>query len=57
MGDTPEEIARDVMAIGRIDAVPAVLKVLCQTTGIITTTGVVHVLSNSDIWTFKKAID
>lgn len=33
MGDTPEEIARDVKAIGRIDAVPAVLKVLCQTTG------------------------
>ena len=33
MGDTPEEIARDVATIGRIDAVPAVLKVLCQTTG------------------------
>ena len=33
------------------------IRVLCQTTGIITTTGVVHVLSNSDIWTFKKAID
>jgi signal transduction histidine kinase len=33
MGDTPEEIAKDVATIGRIDAVPAVLKVLCQTTG------------------------
>ena len=33
MGDTPDEIARDLKAIGRIDAVPAVLKVICQTTG------------------------
>lgn len=28
----------------------------CQTTGIITTTGVVHVLSNSHAWTFKQLL-
>lgn len=28
-------------------------KDVCQTTGIITTTGVVHVLANSHVWTFK----
>lgn len=33
MGDTPEEISRDVMAIGRIEAVPTLLRVLCETTG------------------------
>ena len=29
------------------------IKTLCQTTGIITNTGVVHVLENKHIWTFK----
>ncbi len=33
MGDTAEEIARDVAAVGRIDAVPTLLKVLCDMTG------------------------
>jgi len=30
------------------------IKVLCQTTGIITNNGIVHVLSNQHIWTFKQ---
>lgn len=29
-------------------------KVICQTSGIITTTGIVHVLSNRHIWAFRK---
>ena len=33
MGDSAEEITLDVAAIGRIDAVPALLKVVCETTG------------------------
>jgi len=33
MNDTADEIARDVAAIGRIDAVPALLRIVCQTTG------------------------
>jgi signal transduction histidine kinase len=33
MGDTPEEIANDVRAVGRIGAVPSLLQVLCETTG------------------------
>lgn len=33
MGDSAAEIARDVAAIGRIDAVPQLLRVLCDTTG------------------------
>jgi len=33
MGDTSEEIAIDVLAIGRLDAVPTLLRVLCETTG------------------------
>jgi signal transduction histidine kinase len=32
-GDTPEEIARDIRAIGQIEAVPTLLQVLCETTG------------------------
>jgi signal transduction histidine kinase len=32
-GDTPEEIARDVLAIKDIEAVPTLLEVLCETTG------------------------
>jgi signal transduction histidine kinase len=32
-GDTPEEIARDVLAISQIEAVPTLLEVLCETTG------------------------
>ncbi|MGY0036762.1 fasciclin domain-containing protein [Pedobacter sp. NJ-S-72] len=32
------------------------IKALCQTSGIITNTGVVHVLSNSHIWTFKTKV-
>lgn len=34
MGDSPEEIARDVAAIGRIEAVPALLRVICDTAGV-----------------------
>jgi signal transduction histidine kinase len=33
LGDTAEEIERDIAAIGRIDAVPALLRVICETTG------------------------
>lgn len=33
MGDTPKEIASDVRAVGRISAVPTLLRVLCDTTG------------------------
>jgi signal transduction histidine kinase len=33
LGDTPEEIARDIRAVGRISAVPTLLRVLCETTG------------------------
>lgn len=32
-GDTPDEIARDVLAVGRIEALPTLLEVLCETTG------------------------
>src|SRR5271156_5693174 len=31
--DTPEEIARDVRAVSQIEAVPTLLDVLCETTG------------------------
>ncbi|MEZ2336272.1 hypothetical protein AB6735_11585 [Mucilaginibacter sp. RCC_168] len=30
------------------------IKVLCQTTGIITNNGIIHVLSNQHTWTFKQ---
>jgi len=33
MGDTAEEIARDVAAVNRLEAVPTLLEVLCETTG------------------------
>jgi signal transduction histidine kinase len=33
MDDSPEDIAKAVAAIGRIDAVPTLLAVLCETTG------------------------
>src|SRR4051812_34118056 len=33
LGDSAEEIAEDIRAIGRIDAVPALLRVLCDSTG------------------------
>lgn len=33
MKDTPEAIAADVAAVGRIDAVPTILRIVCQTTG------------------------
>lgn len=36
------------------DAKQLDIKVLCQTTGLITTTGIVHVLSNSHNWSFKQ---
>jgi hypothetical protein len=36
------------------DAKKLDIKVLCQTTGLITTTGIVHVLSNSHNWSFKQ---
>jgi signal transduction histidine kinase len=31
--DSPEDIARDVAAVGRLEAVPTLLRVLCDTTG------------------------
>lgn len=31
--DSPEEIARDVAAVGKLQAVPTLLEVLCETTG------------------------
>jgi len=33
MSDSPEEIAKDVLAVGRINSVPTLLQVLCETTG------------------------
>src|SRR5580704_15557768 len=33
MDETPQDIAKAVAAIGRIDAVPTLLAVLCETTG------------------------
>jgi signal transduction histidine kinase len=33
MGETSSEIAMDVVAVGRIDAIPTLLKVLCEITG------------------------
>jgi signal transduction histidine kinase len=33
MGDSAEEIADDVAMVGRIDAVPSLLRVICQSTG------------------------
>ncbi|WP_432708133.1 hypothetical protein [Pedobacter sp.] len=39
------------------DAKQLDIKVLCQTTGLITTTGVVHVLSNSHNWSFKQPLN
>ena len=33
VGDSAEEIAKDILAIRRIDAVPALLRVLCESTG------------------------
>ena len=33
LADRPEAIARDVMAVGRISAVPSLLKIICQNTG------------------------
>jgi K+-sensing histidine kinase KdpD len=33
VGDSAEEIAKDIQAIGRIDAVPTLLRVLCDSTG------------------------
>ena len=32
-GDSPEEISRDVFAVSRLQAVPTLLEVLCETTG------------------------
>jgi signal transduction histidine kinase len=32
-GDTPEEIARDISSVSRIESVPTLLEVLCETTG------------------------
>ena len=31
--DDPQDIARDVAAVGRISAVPALLRLICQNTG------------------------
>jgi signal transduction histidine kinase len=33
IGDTPSEIARDVLAVSRLEAIPTLLAVLCETTG------------------------
>src|SRR5450631_1894357 len=33
MSDTPNEIAHDVRAVGRLSAVPTLLRVLCDSTG------------------------
>jgi signal transduction histidine kinase len=33
VGDSPAEIARDVFAVGQLGAVPTLLQVLCETTG------------------------
>jgi len=33
MADTPEDIQRDILAVGRISAVPALLKIVCANTG------------------------
>lgn len=33
MQDTPEAIAADVAAVGRIDVVPTILRIVCETTG------------------------
>ncbi len=33
IGDTPEDIARDLNAVGRLEALPTLLAVLCETTG------------------------
>ena len=33
MGDTPDEIAHDVRAVARLSAVPTLLRVLCDSTG------------------------
>ena len=33
MDNSPQEVAKAVAAIGRIDAVPTLLKVLCEITG------------------------
>jgi hypothetical protein len=33
MGDTPQEIATDVQAVGFVKTVPTLLRVLCETTG------------------------
>jgi signal transduction histidine kinase len=32
-GDSPEDIAQDIAAVARIDAIPMLLRVLCDTTG------------------------
>jgi signal transduction histidine kinase len=33
IGDTPEEIAADIFAVSKIDAVPTLLQILCRSTG------------------------
>ena len=33
MNDSPESIAHDVAAVGRISAVPSILKIVCSNTG------------------------
>jgi signal transduction histidine kinase len=33
VSDSPDEIARDVLAVGQLDSVPTLLEVLCETTG------------------------
>ena len=32
-GDSPSAIARDIASVGRIDAIPTLLRVICETTG------------------------
>ncbi len=33
MGDSPDEIAKDILTVANIEAVPALLRVLCESTG------------------------
>jgi hypothetical protein len=33
MGDSPQEISKNIRAVAHIEAVPTLLQVLCETTG------------------------
>ena len=54
MGDSAEEIARDVAMVGQIDSVPTILRVLCEITGM----GFAAVARVSDgTWTACAVLD